>query len=302
MKSYRKLFSTLIIFIFCISLAAAQDIPNAGFEEWNNSEPVDWHTTNQPFFNTVLKESDNPQEGAYSALLQVVTVTVPFVGTYSLPGVLSTAEMSVDVYNQTYNLSGGYPFTGMPNKLSGYVKYQPVNNDMCAFGWALSKWQNGTRDTIGFAYQYIAEELSDWTYFEIPIEYGIWEAPDTMNILFLCSNILDGQTHTGTKMWVDNLSFLYGPVGIEGVTSGNGYRVYANGQTRQLILETSFSESRPLTIRLFSINGALLAEEKRSMSHSTEFIDISSLKTGIYVLRIIDGNGVTDTRKITIVN
>jgi hypothetical protein len=300
MKTIHYIIIVLLISTLCVPFASGQDIPNASFENWQNGEPVDWHTTNQALFTTVIKDASNPQQGNYSAQLKMVTVTIPFLGTYSMPGVLSTANLEADIINMSFNIWGGYPFSGMPNSLAGYLRYQPVNNDTCYFGWALSKWQNGKRDTIGFGYAYRGGSIPDWTYFEVPIEYQIWEAPDTMNILFLCSNLADGLIHTNTKMWVDNLSFLYGPVGIEGVTFKDDLRVYANGETRQLILETSFKEPKHLSIELFSMNGNLLLQEKRTLFNSKELFDISSLKTGIYISRIIEGDQIIESRKITI--
>jgi hypothetical protein len=300
MKIYFNLLSILLILLLATSAAFTQDIPNASFENWASGEPVDWHTTNQALFTTVIKDATNPQDGSYSAQLKVVTVTIPFIGTYSMPGILSTANMEADVINLKFNIWGGYPFTGMPNRLAGYLRYQPVNNDTCYFGWALSKWRDGARDTIGYGVAYRGGTISEWTYFEIPMEYNIWEAPDTMNILFLNTNLADGQTHTNTKMWVDNLSFIYGPVGIEGITFPNDLRIYANGDTRRLILESTFDRPKNLSVRLYSMSGAIMLEEGKTMSRSVDTIDIASLKPGIYILKITEGNRSIESRKISI--
>ncbi len=300
MKTYLNFLTVLIILLFSTISAHSQDIPNASFENWANGEPVDWHTTNQALFTTVIKDATNPQEGSFSAQLKVVTVTIPFIGTYSMPGILSTANMEADVVNLQFNIWGGYPFTGMPNRLAGYLRYQPVNNDTCYFGWALSKWQNGARDTIGYGVAYRGGIISDWSYFEIPMEYNIWETPDTMNILFLNTNLADGQTHTNTKMWVDNLSFVYGPVGIEGITFPNDLRIYANGDTRQLILESSFTKPKKLSVSIYSLNGAIILDERKTMSQSVETINLASLKPGIYILKISENNRLIESRKISI--
>jgi hypothetical protein len=300
MKTSRNTLFIFLIILFSTACAYSQDIPNASFENWANGEPVDWHTTNQSLFTTVIKDATNPQNGVYSAQLKVVTVTIPFIGTYSMPGILSTANMEADIIKLQFNIWGGYPFTGMPNRLAGYLRYQPVNNDTCYFGWALSKWQNGARDTIGYGVTHRGGTISDWTYFEVPIEYNIWEAPDTMNILFLNTNLADGQTHTNTKMWVDNLSFIYGPVGIEGITFPNDLRIYANGETRRLILESSFDKPENLDIWLYSVNGALMLEDRKIMSQSTETISIASLKPGIYIIKVTNGNRLIESRKISI--
>lgn len=295
---------TLHLLLVAATFTFAQQVPNGDFESWIGNTPSSWHTTNMSIlgipFVTVVKDNTNPQHGLSSAQLKVITTYIPLQGNISMQGALSTAEMIIDPFAQTVTLQGGYPFTGMPNRLSGFFKYLPVGPDTCYMGWALSKWNNGVRDTIGFAYIDTAGTFSNWTYFEIPLEYTIWEEPDTMNILFLCSNPVDGLTHTGTKMWVDNLTFIYGPVSVEGVTFPEGIRIYADGTNRKLIIETSYDRESFMAMTLYTINGRKVAEERKWMGKNTETLDISQLPPGTYIFRLTTGNRQIVVRKITI--
>ena len=302
---------TLLLSIFlllscCIPFqrAESQGIPNAGFETWSGGEPVDWHTTNQNIlgtqFNVVNQESTNPQSGLYSARLEVVTKNIFLIGAVTVPGVLTLSQISINVLQRTFNLSGGYPFSAMPQQLSGYLKYQPAGADTAFYGFALTKWNNGVRDTIGFAADTISGNIPAWTPFQLPIAYNIWETPDTMSILFLCTNVNSPVAHTGTKMWVDNLSFIYGTVGIEGITFGKDYRIYADAATRQLLIETTFDTPRNLDLNLLNMAGQALVTERKTMDHSTERMDTGQLPAGTYILRISEGNTILDSRKITI--
>jgi hypothetical protein len=232
-----------------------------------------------------------------------VTKTIPFIGTkLSIPGVLTLGILNIDPIAQTASVSGGYPFTGMPEKLTGYLKYQPVNNDICAMGWGLTRWNNGVRDTIGFGAIDTSGAINTWTYFEIPLRYLIRETPDTLNILFLNSNPIDGVDHTGTTLWIDNLSFVYGSVGIEGITSARDLKIYADPDTRQLIFTSAFANLENLDISLFNMAGAKTRHWKRSMQQSTGRLDVSNLPPGTYVIRVSSGSRLIDTRKITILN
>jgi len=282
----------------------AQDIPNASFENWSGGEPVDWHSTNQNIlgyqFNVVNKETSNPQSGLYSARIEVVTHNILFVGPVTVPGVLTLSEIEVDVFNQTVVLEGGYPFSGMPQQLAGYLRYQPVGTDTAFYGFGLTRWNNGVRDTIGYAADTITGTIANWTPFQLPIAYDIWEAPDTMSILFLCTNVNDPVVHTGTKLWVDNLSFIYGTVGIEGITFGEDYRIYADAQTRKLIVETMFDDPRQIDFSLFNMAGQSMLQSRRLCSHSREYLDSSGFPPGVYILRMMEGNKLLDSRKITI--
>lgn len=284
----------------------SQLIPNSSFETWSGGEPENWNTTNQNIvgfgaFNTVVSETAGPQHGSLSAKLIVVTKTIPIINkSITLPGVLTLGELNIDPIAQTASVSGGYPFTGMPQKLTGYIKYQPVNNDTCTMGWGLTKLNNGVQDTVGFGAITATGSLTTWTYFEVPLTYKIWESPDNLNILFLNSNPIDGIDHTGTTMWVDNLSFVYGTVGIEGVTSAKDLQIYAEPYARQLILSSTFGKQENLDISLFNMAGIETNHWKRNMQLSTEHLDVGNLAPGTYLIRITSGKRVIDTRKITI--
>ncbi|MEI6061193.1 MAG: PCMD domain-containing protein [Bacteroidota bacterium] len=302
----KRIFYFSILTLLFAGQLLAQDLPNGSFENWAGGEPNSWNTTNTSIlglaFTTVTKDLTSPQSGTASAKLTVITKNIPFVGSVTIQGALTLGTLNIDPIGQTATLTGGYPFTGMPQKLTGYFKYQPVNNDTCAFGWGLFKWNNGVQDTIGYTAFDTMGVINTWTYFELPLEYLTWESPDTMNILFLNSNPLDGIDHTGTKMWVDNLSFVYGTVGIEGLTFAKGMNIYAERDAKQLILVSTFEEQESLDISLYNMAGAETNHWKRYMQATTERLDINNLPPGTYVIRITSGNRLIDTRKISILN
>lgn len=295
-----------ILLVFAVN-SFAQQIPNSSFETWSAGKPDSWSTSNQNIpllgtITTVSKDLVDPQQGAASAKLTAVKISIPFTGTYKIPGVLTLGKLNVDLANQKASVSGGYPFTGRPLKLSGYFKYQPVNNDTCILGLGLFKWNNGKQDTLGFGATDTFGIINTWTHFEIPIHYLSEATSDTLNIVFLNSNPVDGIDHTGTTLWVDNLSFDYGTVGIEGVTSAREIRLYAEPNAKCLILEFAFEKPENLDISLFNMAGSLTKQWKRSVLNSTDKLDVSNLSPGTYIIRISSGNRLIDTRKITILN
>ncbi len=281
----------------------AQQIPNNSFERWAGNEPDSWHTSNQDIlgtkYNAVTKDLANPQQGSNSARLTVINMTILGI---SLPGALTLGKINADPIAQTFSLTGGSPFNGRPLKLNGYYKYQPVNNDRCVFGMGLFKWNNGKQDTLGYGGIYNTATVNSWTPFEVPINYQSAETPDTMNIVILNSNPLDGLDHTGTILWVDNLSLEYGTLGIEGIAFAKNLNIYAEHNDRQLVLSTSFTKPEYLNISLFNMAGIETRHWKRAMQQSTEHLDVNNLPTGTYVIRISSGNRILDTRKITILN
>jgi hypothetical protein len=296
----------LSILLIFSTTGFAQQIPNNSFETWAGNEPDTWNTSNQNIFgltfNAVTKDLADPQQGSNSALLTVINMEIPFVGKYSLPGLLTLGVLNVDPAAQTYTLTGGYPFSGRPLKLTGYFKYQPVNNDRCVFGMGLFKWNNGKQDTLGFGGIYSTGTVNTWTPFEVPISYLSSDTPDTINIVILNSDPLDGLVHTGTKLWVDNLSLVYGTLGIEGITFAKNLNIYAEQNARQLVLSTSFGQQESLDISLFNMAGMETRRWKRTMQQSTEHLDVNNIPTGTYIIRITSGNRLIDSRKITILN
>lgn len=303
----RILSVVFILLLTCIN-SIAQQVPNGSFESWSGNEPDNWNTTNQSVlgvdFSTVTKDVSGPQQGTASAKLTVVTKTIgfPINQTVTLPGVLTLGILKIDPVAQTASITGGYPFTGKPQKLTGYFKYQPVNNDTCAMGWGLTKWNNGTRDTIGYGAIRKMGTINTWTYFEIPLTYKLSEAPDTINMLFINSNPLDGIVHTGSTMWIDNLTFVYSGLGIEGLVFSKELNMYAAPDSKQLILSTKFTKPENLDIRLFNMEGIESRHWQRTMYQSSEYLDINNLSPGTYVIRITSGNRLVDSRKITILN
>lgn len=298
-------FTIATIIALCIVPSAnAQEIPNADFENWTSGEPDSWNTTNMSVlftqFTTMLQEISNPQNGTSCARLETVTHDILFVGPVTLPGVLTLGELNIDPIGQTASISGGTPFTGMPQSLSGFFKYLPTIGDSCLLGFGLTKWNNGVRDTIGYSYLAIGDTANNWTAFNVMLEYLILEAPDTMNIGILSSNIADGLPHTGTKLWVDNLSLVYGPVSIEGIKFPRELKIFADGSNRLLIVSPDFDKQRNVEISVYSISGQLLIHQAAIMQQKEIFIDLNNLLPGTYIFRADISGQKSISRKFNI--
>jgi hypothetical protein len=280
---------TFIPFLCFEPIASAQQIPNAGFESWSGGEPDSWNTTNMSVlftpFLTVNQETNNPQSGTSCAMLETVTKNIFLVGQVTIPGVLTLGVLNIDPVNQTASISGGIPFTGRPQALSGYIKYQPSSGDMCLLGLGLTKWNNGVRDTIGFSFLPFGISTSEWMGFTVPLLYLIQETPDTLNIGLISSNIADGLAHTGSKLWVDNLSLTYGNISIEGITFPSDIKIFADGSKHRLIIKPDFEKLKNAELTIYNMNGQVLFHQSNSLQQQEVSIDLSSLLPGTYVFR-----------------
>jgi hypothetical protein len=278
-----------LLFSLCDKVSAQNSIPNADFENWASGEPNDWNTSNTTVlftqFTTVIRETNSPQHGTSSARLQTVTQTVFPLGSVSIPGILTLGVLNIDYVNQTASLTGGAPFTGVPQSMTGYYKYQPTTLDSCYLGFGLFRWYNGTRDTIGYSYVTIGALTTEWTAFEVPLNYQMWETPDTMNVVFLASNAMDGLPHGGTKLWVDNLALVYGNVSIEGISFPADFKLYADGEQHQLIVHPDLAQQLPVEMSIYSIDGHILLHQTTLMKETELKLNIENLAIGTYIFR-----------------
>ena len=283
-------FGVAVITVLGIApFTSAQQIPNADFENWAGGEPDSWNTTNMSVlftqFTTVNKETINPQSGSSCASLETITKNIFLVGPVTLPGVLTLGVLNIDPINQTASISGGTPFTGRPQALSGYFRYLPTTGDNCLLGLGLTKWNNGVRDTIGFSFLAVNNTTNDWTAFTVPLIYLLPETPDTMNIGLISSNITDGLPHTGSKLWVDNLSLDYGSVRVEGITFAGEIKIFADGNKRLLIVKPDFEKPNAAEITVCNVSGQILIRQSAILQQEEVSVDLSSLAPGTYVFR-----------------
>lgn len=298
------LLTAFSIIFFSINSKAQDVIPNADFEQWAGGEPDSWNTSNMMVlftqFTTVTRETSNPQSGTSCAKITTVTQNVFPIGSVSIPGILTLGVLNIDYIGQTASLTGGTPFTGIPQALTGFYKYQPTTLDSCFLGFGLFRWNNGTRDTIGYAYTTIGNAATAWTAFEVPLEYDIWESPDTINIVFLASNALDGLPHGGTKLWVDNLSLVYGAVSIEGISFPSEFKIYADGAKRLLVIHPDLKQKQIVEMEVYDMVGLKRIHQSCSIQNTELTLDIADLNPGTYVFRANIPGEKPFTRKFTI--
>jgi len=289
----RKLYSFLIITVFLLSASAnkadAQNqIPNHDFESWTAGEPTNWDTSNENVlgtdFVTVTREQNNPYSGTSSAKVATVTNNIIFVGPVTMPGILTLGDVVIDIINQTGTVNGGVPITGQPKFLKGYYKYQPMGGDSCYIGMGLTRWNGTSRDTLAYAYTPFGATVTTWTEFTIPVIYETWAEPDSMNIMFVSSNLLFGSPVTGSTLWVDSLWLEYSGVGVSDIGADRELFVSASNDGNTLIIDTK--GIRPEKIEIFTLNGNLLRSQQEANIDKTP-VNISGLPKGIYIVRVL---------------
>lgn len=297
-KNFNILYFSLFAFallsvVFLREIKAQNPIPNPDFEEWSNNVPIGWNSLNQNIlgtdFITVTRDQANPQSGTSCVKVQTVMHNIFIVGPVTMPGILSLGEITLDIVNQTGSVEGGVPIETRPNILTGWFRNQLSAGDASIIGIGLFRWNGSSRDTLALGYNIFGEQTTAWQKFSIPIDYMLWEMPDTMNIMFFSSNLLSGSMVSGSTIWVDNLSLEYGPVATNNATAAAAPSVRPAPGENLFTLTGMGSDVSGISI--FSLSGSCVMKLKPAPGQHEIEINASGLKAGLYILRIENSDG-----------
>ncbi|MCF8371435.1 MAG: T9SS type A sorting domain-containing protein [Bacteroidales bacterium] len=219
----KRLFLLLLIgfLMFTISsenLNAQSLVPNGGFENWDAGttydNPTSWDSPNADLAGipgnssfVVEEENDSVYAGNSAVKLKSEDIFV-ITQTIDVPGFLTLGDFTFNMVTQQFNINGGEPFTGTPDKLMGYYNYDPENTDQCMFEVVLLNYNTSTNtiiDTIGAGYFVGTSATNGWQPFEAQITYFSTSMPNYMNINILSSD--PNNIQVGSELYVDELSF-----------------------------------------------------------------------------------------------
>ncbi len=216
------------------------EIPNLNFDTWSQNEK-DWYPNadaSNSYWSTgnegVTLGGNSNSVGvsdSYSGLaaqLQTVEVTMFFFVKVKAAGNIFIGSYKTNAQDPASSVTFGRDYSGArPTKLSGYFKYQPgatmsdgsvpsekLEKDECDI--YIQLWSGG--ETIGEGHFITNETVSEYTHFEIPIEYTVTnKRPDKIAIVATSSryggyfdgmNVI-GQLAIGSTLWVDDFELSY---------------------------------------------------------------------------------------------
>ena len=276
-------------------------IPNGDFENWidngNYEDPQYWDTPNNevssiPFFGTtVVTKSSDHETGNYSVKLETKHI---FILTHNIPGCITLGDLTVDVTNETYILTGGLPIRDKPQHMHGFYKYFPQGGDSCLIAIVLLKTTGVFIDTVAKGYLSTHKTINDWTPFSIWINYIATQAPQIMDIVALSSAQKDGTA--GTVLYVDDftLDFIGG---IEDRNPQEGIEIYQDKETRRILVFYDFEKLQQTSVALYNMSGQIVkAIGINRIQKQKQEILYSDCKKGLYALQIIHDNQIL-TRK-----
>ena len=284
--------AALLSFFFIIHLQGQTPVPNGDFETWitysSYQNPQFWDTPNQaialalPFGTTVVTKSTDHESGSFSARLESKQLTVPSL---VVPGVVTLGKLTINIFSQTFSITGGFPITDKPTHLKGFYKFQPKGGDSCAIGVGFTKWNNGTRDSVGIGAFSTHDTVNVWTPFYAWINYILTEQPDTFNILALSSAV--NSPTAGTVLYIDDISLDY-TTGINREDPSAGLDIYQDREEHQILVYFDFEKPEATEIQLFNMTGQVVTDTPaETLVKGRRILNYKGFTTGIYVLEIL---------------
>ncbi|MFC1732343.1 T9SS type A sorting domain-containing protein, partial [candidate division KSB1 bacterium] len=292
-----------LIFCSIYSISFSQVIPNNSFENWTSDQPDSWDTSNDYILGTniiTVTPDTSSFDGSYAIKIKttkyiILTVSVTF------PGLITLGDLIINYIGPVVKIEGGIPFPARPDSLTGYYKASPAAGDSAMIVIGFSKYNSSTgRDTIGYAYRYIAGVDKGWTPFSLPIVWNSSSDPDSMNIIITSSDTYNMNLVNGSTIWIDKLSLIYSSASIVDMDFNQNIMVYPDNSGQKLIVHFKEESNKNTLIRFYNMTGQLLYENVLTIPVKDQYIDTSHLSKGTYIVEVLTGDDERFTQKIII--
>ena len=288
----------LLLLFSCtlLGFSMSAQIPNAGFETWNNMgsymNPDKWDnlnsmTTSMSVYTCQQGTPGNPG----SSYLKLTSKTVTGMGV--MPGVAVSGVINMS----TFKPKSGFAFSGQPASLTGNWQYMAGGSDMGYISVVLTKWNSAMmmHDTIATALKPLSGMVMSWTAFTINLSYRSAAIPDSAVIILSAS----GATPANNSMlYIDNLAFSGSAAGITESNLNTMVSVYPNPAQDKLNIALGNAGKTISNMEIFDIQGKLIKVLELKSLNSQTSIDIADLRKGVYILKLTSNEGII-TRKFS---
>lgn len=278
----KKLLLVLSVLI-AITIETHAQIPNSGFETWENYSDGGNTYQKPDMWNGSLPYS--PMTHSYS-LSQNPESYPAGTGQYSLK---IQADVDNGVRGVAISNDGSDPMINwipqpsfainyQPTSLFLYYKYFPSGGDTMLVNVYFYK----EGEVIARCYFGTTETISEWTELEVPMTFETEDVPDSATIFCLTGIYTQ---HSESVLYVDNLSFSGFVVGInEPVVDDTDFMIYPNPASDIVSIETELKDYKDVTLQIYTINGKLVKSERLDESHKS--INIKDLSNGVYIVEV----------------
>lgn len=287
------LYSTLLFIATGLTLNAQNATPNPGFENWtpvgNRFDPTDWNTLNpSTAIIGVLTCTRASGADAHSGSFAIKLTTKSVFG-ITANGIASTGTL---ITTPPYGVSGGIPFTGRPDSISGWYKYSPQGADQGFVQLMLTG--SSITDTIGFVkFETPNSAIGTFTYFSAPVTY--YSSANPTNSIWILSSSRGDNPVVNSSIIVDDIAMVFNPTGLENATAKKQVTLLNNPASSQLLFQTDDSYQ----LELISITGTTVL--KTIISSGNNAVSIDAVADGMYFYTLTGiRNNYTTTGKVVI--
>lgn len=267
----------------------SEPFPNGDFENWttisNGEDPDSWGSyANQfPYYNlpVLVTKTADANSGSFAVKLVSDTGTVPPPFGTGIPGDTILGTLQLNLINGFSSTK--YPFPYKPDSIVGYTKgtVAALPNNFNFIMVQLSN--NGT--TIGQAFYSNPNSSNTYTRFATNFSYTSGLIPDSMSLIIFAGN--PGNPIPGNIFYVDDLSLIYNPLGINDISEETNLKIYPNPVKDKLNIFTNNNEET--LIKIYNTVGKIILETPINMNFTT--ISVSDLSAGLFFYRVLNKNG-----------
>lgn len=284
-----KNFTILVIVLFSIAIRVNAQIPNSGFENWNNYgtywDPQDFFTGNSyasGSFHPVTRSTDHypTTVGEYSIRIESKPNLIP-----------NAAAFGIAVQNLTNVLPDGpspyFPIVGHPTSLTGYYKYEPQDGDTMLIQIIL--FYNGSAVTAGSFTS--TDTTTNWTSFiaDLPVYISADSGSILLSAYRAEGHPPDYIPHGNSVLYVDNLNFNELINAVPDYTSKKTeFNLYPNPAFDIVSISRKQKINSDATLNIYNLLGEIVQSEK--LNNGEQKINIEKLNSGVYIVEINESN------------
>ncbi len=282
----RILLYQFLLVLVAISAPLYAQIPNSGFEQWDQGEPIDWITSNEWFLNTVSQTASS-HSGLSALKLQTLSMNE-----FLIPAIISAGPDG-----------RGFPVSQRHEQLSFYYKFNKTTSTAYLY-IAIGFKKNG--ETIGAEFITITEASDDFVALNIPITYLSNEVPDSAVLVMQVADQVSDTSASGSYAVIDDISFnVISDVDEDDVmlSDFNLAQNYPNPFNPGIKISWQSPVSGHQTLKVYDIIGnevAILVDEYKPAGIYEVDFNASKLSSGVYLYQLqLDSKIIT--KKMTLI-
>jgi plastocyanin len=299
----KKLLKLVFVAGLIASLSGAvygqQQIPNSGFENWENvgsntEEPLNWNSNKTGTGNatlppkTISRESSIVHSGSYSARIK----TESYFGT-PVNGVMTTGRVNAptftasDGYNDTRTDNNDFncPLTDYPDSIVFWAHYTQGNgSDRARVAVTIhdnynqrdpyANDPNGSQNVVANATLNFPT-TNGWQRISVPFDYASYTANNKVPayvLVNLTSSNVPGAGSTSSILYVDDLELIYNP-NVNAILPASTQNLLINSPGTQLTVTE--------TANAASANAVITREWKYSTTSGSGYQSFATAQSGV---------------------